>query len=132
MEPTLFSDRDRRGQMIYAGLLPAIVGAVAGILLGVSSGAYWAIGALAALGALVAGFEHLDMRSGALRGLVAGAVYGVALLLAHAIAGTDAKVSLGDFPPFLIVITAVVGALLTAVGAWFARGRRNKAAPTNP
>jgi apolipoprotein N-acyltransferase len=132
MEPTLFSDRDRRGQMIVAGLLPAIIGAVAGILLGVSSGAYWAIGALAALGALVAGFEHLDVRSAAIRGLIAGAVYGVALLLAHAIAGTDAKVSLGSFPPFLVVITAVIGALLTAAGAWLARGRRDRAAPTNP
>jgi apolipoprotein N-acyltransferase len=132
MEPTLFSDRDRRGQMIVAGLLPAIIGAVAGILLGVSSGAYWAIGALAALGALVAGFEHLDVRSAAIRGLIAGAVYGVALLLAHAIAGTDAKVSLGSFPPFLVVITAVIGALLTAAGAWLARGRRERAAPTNP
>ena len=79
---------------------------MAGILLGVSSGAYWAIGALAALGALVAGFEHLDVRSAALRGLIAGAVYGVALLLAHAIAGTDAKVSLGDFPPLLAVMAA--------------------------
>jgi apolipoprotein N-acyltransferase len=132
MEPTLFSDRDRRGQVIFAGLLPAIIGAVAGILLGVSSGAYWAIGALAALGALVAGFEHLDVRSAALRGLVAGAVYGAALLLAHAIAGTDAKVSLGSFPPFLVVITAVAGAILTAAGAWLARGRRDRAAPTNP
>lgn len=132
MEPTLFSDRDRRGQVIFAGLLPAIIGAVAGILLGVSSGGYWAIGALAALGALVAGFEHLDVRSAALRGLVAGAVYGAALLLAHAIAGTDAKVSLGSFPPFLVVITAVAGALLTAAGAWLARGRRDRAAPTNP
>ena len=132
MEPTLFSDRDRRGQVIFAGVLPAIIGAIAGILLGVSSGAYWAIGALAALGALVAGFEHLDVRSAALRGLVAGAVYGAALLLAHAIAGTDAKVSLGSFPPFLVVITAVAGALLTAAGAWLARGRRDRAAPTNP
>jgi hypothetical protein len=132
MEPTLFSDRDRRGQMIVAGLLPAIIGAVAGVLLGVSTGAYWAISVLAALGAVVAGFEHLDARSAAIRGLIAGAVYGVALLLAHAIAGTDAKVSLGSFPPFLIVITAVVGAILTAFGAWLARGRRDRAAPTNP
>lgn len=132
MQPTLFSDRDRRGQMIVAGLVPAIIGAVAGILVGVSSGAYWAISALAALGGVLAGFEHQDVRSAARRGLIAGAVYGVALLLAHAIAGTDAKVSLGDFPPLLAVITAIIGLLLTAAGAWLARSRRDRPAASGP
>ena len=132
MQPTLFSDRDRRGQMIVAGLVPAIIGAVAGILVGVSSGAYWAISALAALGGVLAGFEHLDVRSAARRGLIAGAVYGVALLLAHAIAGTDAKVSLGDFPPLLAVITAIIGLLLTGAGAWLARSRRDRPAASGP
>jgi hypothetical protein len=132
MQPTLFSDRDRRGQMIVAGLLPAIIGAVAGILIGVSSAAYWAISALAALGGVLAGFEHLDVRSAARRGLIAGAVYGVALLLAHAIAGTDAKVSLGDFPPLLAVITAIIGLVLTGAGAWLARSRRDRPAASGP
>lgn len=132
MQPTLFSDRDRRGQMIVAGLVPAIIGAVAGILVGVSSGAYWAISALAALGGVLAGFEHRDVRSAARRGLIAGAVYGVALLLAHAIAGTDAKVSLGDFPPLLAVITAIIGLLLTGAGAWLARSRRDRPAASGP
>ena len=132
MQPTLFSDRDRRGQMIVAGLVPAIIGAVAGILVGVSSGAYWAISALAALGGVLAGFEHQDVRSAARRGLIAGAVYGVALLLAHAIAGTDAKVSLGDFPPLLAVITAIIGLLLTGAGAWLARSRRDRPAASGP
>jgi apolipoprotein N-acyltransferase len=132
MQPTMFSDRDRRGQVIVAGILPAIVGAVAGILLGVSSGAYWAIGVLAALGAVFAGFEHHDVRSAARRGLVAGAIYGAALLLAHAIAGTDAKVSLGDFPPLLVVITAIIGVVLTGAGAWLARSRRDRPAAAGP
>ena len=132
MQPTLFSDRDRRGQMIVAGLVPAIIGAVAGILVGVSSGAYWAISALAALGGVLAGFEHHDVRSAARRGLIAGAVYGVALLLAHAIAGTDAKVSLGDFPPLLAVITAIIGLVLTGAGAWLARSRRDRPAASGP
>jgi hypothetical protein len=118
-----FQDRSPAERVLIAGIVPAAIGAVAGVLLGISSGAYWVISALAAIGALAAGFEHSDSRGAGVRGLVAGAVYGVALLLAHAIAGTDAKVSLGDFPPFLIVITAVIGAILGIIGERLARRR---------
>jgi hypothetical protein len=64
-----------------------------------------------------AGFEHPDGQSAAARGAVAGAIYGVALLVAHAIAGTHAEVSLGGFPPLLALITAIIGAVLGVVGA---------------
>jgi hypothetical protein len=74
-----------------------------------------------------AGFEHQDGWGGADRGLVAGFVYGVALLLAHLIAGTHAKVSLGSFPPLLAVVTAIAGMLLTAIGGWLARVLRERA-----
>jgi hypothetical protein len=117
MSPVPFSDRPRSVQVLLAGLIPAAIGALAGVLLGVSSGAYWAVGVVAAIGALFAGFEHPDARSAAARGAIAGAIYGAALLIAHAIAGTHAKVSLGSFPPLLVVITAIIGALLGVVGA---------------
>ena len=52
-------------------MIPAVAGGVAGVLVGASSGAYWAWGALAAIGAIVAGFEHQDGWGGANRGLVA-------------------------------------------------------------
>ena len=116
-----FSERPRSVQLLLAGLIPAAIGALAGVLLGVSSGAYWAVGAVAAVGGLAAGFEHPDARSAAARGAVAGAIYGLALLVAHAIAGTHAKVSLGSFPPLLAVITAIIGALLGVLGARLAR-----------
>jgi hypothetical protein len=93
-EPTLFRDRPRRAQIVLAGAVPAAAGAVAGVLVGVSSGAYWAYGALLAVGALVGGFEHEDGWSSAARGLVGGFIYGIALLVMHAIVGTHAKVSL--------------------------------------
>jgi hypothetical protein len=52
------------------------------------------------------------------------------LLLVHALAGTHAKVSLGSFPPFLIVITAIAGMLLSAIGGRTARVmRERRAAP---
>ena len=125
-QPTLFRHRSRPAQIVLGGVVPAVFGAVAGILVGVSSGAYWGFGALAAIGSVLAGFEHLDGWGGADRGLVAGAIYGTALLVAHAIAGTHAKVSLGSFPPFLAVITAIAGMLLSALGGRLARAQRER------
>jgi hypothetical protein len=126
-QPVLFRDRERPAQIALGGVVPAIAGAVAGVLVGVSSGAYWGYAAFIAIASIVAGFEHLDGWGGADRGLVAGAIYGVGLLLAHAIAGTHAKVSLGSFPPLLAVITALAGMLLSALGGRIARGLRERA-----
>jgi len=127
-DPMLFRDRPRPVQIVLGGVIPAIAGGVAGVLVGTSSGAYWAWGALAAIGSIVGGFEHQDGWGGADRGLVAGAIYGIALLVVHAIAGTHAKVSLGSFPPFLVVITALAGMLLSALGGRIARQSRERGA----
>ena len=115
-EPVLFRDRPRPVQIVLGGVVPAAIGALAGVLVGESTGAYWAVGAIAAIGGFLAGFEHQDGWGGADRGLVGGGIYGTSLLIAHAIAGTEAKVSLGSFPPLLAVVTAIVGMLLGAAG----------------
>jgi ABC-type Na+ efflux pump permease subunit len=129
--PVLFRDRSRPAQIVLGGVIPAVVGALAGVLIGVSSGAYWAVAILAGLGSILSGFEHQDGWGGADRGLASGFVYGVALLLAHAIAGTHAKVSLGSFPPLLAVVTALFGMCLAAIGGRLARAQREReAAPT--
>jgi hypothetical protein len=124
--PVLFRDRSRPEQILIGGVIPTVIGAIAGVLVGVSSGAYWAIAALAGLGALVSGFEHQDGWGGADRGLICGAIYGAALLLAHLIAGTHAKVSLGSFPPLLAVVTAIAGMFLSALGGRIARAQRER------
>ena len=123
LAPVPFRDRSPSVKVLLAGILPAAIGALAGVMLGVSAGAYWAVGAVAAIGGLLAGSEHSDDREAIGRGAVAGAIYGAALLIAHAIAGTDAKVSLGGFPPLLILITAIIGAVLAVIGERLA-GRR--------
>jgi hypothetical protein len=128
-DPMLFRDRPRSVQILLGGIIPAVAGGVAGVLVGVSSGAYWAFGALAAVGAVVAGFEHQDGWGGADRGLVGGAIYGIALLVTHAIVGTHATVSLGSFPPLLAVVTAIAGMLLSALGGRIARLQRERRAP---
>ena len=126
--PPLFRDRPLPAQVLIGGVVPAVIGALAGILLGVSGAGYWALGLVAAVGGFLAGFEHRDGWGGADRGLVGGAVYGVALLTTHAIVGTHPKVSLGSFPPFLAVITAIIGMFIGAAGGRVARGQRERAA----
>jgi len=130
--PVLLRDRPRQAQIVLAVIVPFVFGAVVGVLLGVSAGAYWALSALAAVGGVLVGFEHEDWRGGARRGILGGALFAVGLLLAHAIAGTDAKVSLGSFPPLLIVLDAIIGMLLGAFGGRLSHARRASSAPPGP
>jgi hypothetical protein len=119
-----FSDRGREAQILLAVVVPFVFGAIVGVVLGASAAAYWILSAVAAIGAVLAGLEHPDARSGALRGLLIGAVYGVGLLLAHAVAGTHAKVSLGSIPLLVILVDAIAGAILAALGGWLTGHRR--------
>jgi hypothetical protein len=128
--PTLFRDRPRVFQIIFGGVVPLAFGGVVGIMLGVSSGGYWGLSAVAAIGGVLAGLEHQDGWGGADRGLVGGAIFATGLLVAHAIAGTEAKVSLGSFPPFLVVIDAIVGMFLGALGGRLARSLRRRSSVT--
>ena len=124
--PPLFRDRPRPVQVILGGVIPFAIGALAGVMVGLSAGAYWAVGVVAAVGGVMAGLEHRDGWGGADRGLVGGALFGLGVLVAHAIAGTHAKVSLGSFPPFLIVIDAIIGMFLGALGGRLARALRRR------
>jgi hypothetical protein len=124
--PVLLRDRPRHLQIILGGVIPAIFGAIAGILIGVSAGAYYAWGAVAAIGGFIAGFEHRDGWGGADRGFFGGLFYGIALLVTHAIVGTHAKVSLGSFPPLLAVLTAIIGMFLSAAGGRISRAQRER------
>lgn len=115
-------------QIISGGVIPAAIGALQGVLIGVSPAAYWIVGLVAAIGAFVAGFEHRDGWGGADRGFFGGLIYGIALLVVHALVGTDAKVSLGSFPPLLVVLTALIGMFLSAGGGRLARLGRERSA----
>ncbi len=125
--PTLLRERSERTQVVLAVVVPLLFGAVVGVVLGTSASLYWILLAVASLGALLAGLEHDEVKEAAGRGAVAGAMFGLGILAAHQLAGTDAKVSLGSFPPLLIVIDAVAGALLTALGCRLSRRRPERA-----
>ena len=123
---TLLRDRPRQLQILLGGVIPALVGVLAGVLVGASAVAYWVIALLAGLGAFLSGFEHRDGWGGADRGFTGGVIYGTALLLTHAAVGTHAKVSLGSFPPLLAVLTAIIGMFLAAAGGKLARLERER------
>jgi hypothetical protein len=121
--PTLLRDRTREAQIVLARVVPFAFGALVGIALGISAGLYWGLLALAAVGGVLAGLEHEDARGGARRGVIGGALFAAGLLIAHALSGAGAKVSLGSVPLLLIPIDAVIGMGLGALGGWL-RSRR--------
>jgi hypothetical protein len=117
----LFRERPLPVQIVTGLVVPAVFGAIVGIALGISSGLYWGLQLVAMVGGVAAGLEHRDGWDGADRGLVGGAVFGTFLLVAHAVAGTHAHVKLPGFEPFLVVVTAIAGMLLGALGGFLRR-----------
>ena len=118
--------------MILGAVIPALVGALAGFLVGASAAGYWVVAVLAGVGAFLGGFEHSDGWDAADRGFFGGVIYGTTLLLVHELIHNQAKVSLGSFPPFLVVITALAGTLLSAAGGRVARTQRSRAVSRRP
>ena len=112
----LFDQRPEEVQILTAVIVPAVFGAVVGIVLGISAAAYWLLQLLALIGAVLAGLEHRNGREGAWRGLVGGTLYGIFLLLAHAVIGTSATVKLPNFEPILVLFTAIFGVLGSGLG----------------
>ncbi len=124
--PVLFRDRSRPVQIILGGVIPAAIGALAGVMVGASATGYWIVGGVAAVGGFISGFEHRDGWGGADRGFFAGLIYGIALLVTHKLIGNSAKVSLGSAPVLLPVVTAIIGMLISAAGGRLARFQRER------
>jgi hypothetical protein len=116
--PPLLSDRPRPVQFLLAIVVPAVYGAITGVFLGISEAVYLILSLLGILGGVGAGIEHLGAGAGAKRGIVAGSVFGGSILIAHEIAGTDAKADLPDPAILLVVVTTVLAVALAALGGW--------------
>jgi len=123
----LFHERPLALRVVTGGIVPAAFGGVTGIVLGVSAAGYWGLSLLALAGGVLAGVEHRDGWEGADRGLVGGVLFGTGLLVAHAIAGTHAKVSLPQFEPILVLFTAIIGMFAGALGGRLRRGATEQA-----
>ena len=122
-----FSTRPPLAQLVGALVVPALFGAVCGVVLASSATAYWALQGVGALGGLIGGMEHPTAAEGADRGVLGGLLFGSFLLLAHAIDGREAQASLGQWPGLLIVFTAIAGGLLGAAGGALRGGRMGTA-----
>ena len=114
--PPLMADNPRPMQVILVGVVPALFGAITGIFLGISEAVYLVLSILGVLGGVGAGFDHVGARSGALRGLLAGFLFGAFILIAHEIAGQDAKAHLPEPAVVLVAVTSVLGCLFGAIG----------------
>jgi hypothetical protein len=123
--PPLLSERSRPVQVLLAVIVPSVYGAVTGIFLGISEPVYLVLALAGILGALGAGLEHRGAAAGALRGFVAGAIFGGAILIAHEISGADPERELPDPPIVLLVVTIVPGIVFAALGGWV-RGRQER------
>ena len=104
-------------QILLAGLVPALFGALCGWLLGVNKIVYivCAVG-IAVIGGFLAGLDHDGGREGALRGLVGGAIFGGFILILHEATGKAPKVKLPHPAVGLLIFTVVGGVILGAMG----------------
>ena len=88
----LFADRPRSLQIVAVIVIPAVYGAISGFVLGASATAYLILQAIALIGGILAGFEHVSPREGA-------------------------QFDIGDPKIALLAVTTLGGALICAGGA---------------
>jgi len=117
----LLSQRPFPVQVILAGVLPIVYGALCGLALAHSKGLYAVLSLISVIGGVGGGFDHASARSGARRGALGGCLFGLGIVLVHA--ATDKAVSSIPHPAILlVVVTILAGTALGAIGGYF-RGR---------
>ena len=124
--PPLLSEHPRPVQILLAVVVPALFGALTGYFLGVSEATYLVLSIIGIVGGVGAGFDHVGPGAGAKRGVLAGLIFGSAILIAHEVHGAEAKAELPEPHVLLIVLTTALGATFGALGGWLRqRGQRN-------
>jgi hypothetical protein len=114
--PPLLSERSRGEQVLLAAIVPALFGAITGFFLGVSGSAYTALSVFAAIGGVLAGFDHRGAAAGGKRGVISGSIFGAAVLIAHEVHGAEAEVHLPEPAIVLVAFTTLLGGLFGVLG----------------
>ena len=114
--PVLLRSRGIPLQVVFAAVVPAAAGAVAGWLVGVDKTAYLVWSVVMLVGAFLAGLEHRGAGEAAIRGVLGGALFGAVLLLVHQALGKEPKADLPHPEIIVVGITALVGTVSGAVG----------------
>jgi hypothetical protein len=115
-QPDLLESHPPRLQLILALVVPAVFGAIAGILLGITEIGYLVFSILAIGGGYMAGKEHIGASEGATRGFTGGILFGTFILAGHALTGLERKAHLPEPEILLVVLTTVFGIGLGALG----------------
>jgi hypothetical protein len=102
-------------QIVVGG--PLLLGMVTGFFLGIDAATWWVLNGVAALGGFLGGLEHRTARGAALRGLLAGTLFGGGLILADAVSDQPALAEIPSPPILLVPLAAAIGAGLHALGA---------------
>jgi hypothetical protein len=108
-------------------ITPLLAGAVCGFLLGISEAAYWVGQLVATLAGIAGGTEHPNARHGAIRGVLAGAMFGTGLVIAHEASDARALATLPSPAVLMIVVTGAVGTAMGALGATLSKRLREAA-----
>jgi hypothetical protein len=114
--PPLLSEHPPAIRFAIAVAVPFLYGAITGWVLGVSEPAYLALSLLGVLGGFAGGFDHLGPRAAARRGVLAGVLFGGAILLVHELSGEEAEAHLPDPAILLLVVIVVLSIAFHAVG----------------
>jgi hypothetical protein len=122
--PPAFEDRSPIEQIIGGVVVPMAFGLLTGFALGFNAVLYYAMaGPLAIAGGFIGGMEHHGADEGFVRGAIGGLIFGSFVLLGLEILNTDPEAYLGEPQVGLVFVTALVGAILGALGAGY-RSRR--------
>jgi hypothetical protein len=116
--PPLFSALPRPAQAFVAVILPVLYGGLTGYFLGENEAVYLVLSVIGIVGGIGAGFDHVGARVGALRGIVAGSLFGGSILLVYELRGEPAKAELPEPAILLIALTTVLAACFAALGGW--------------
>ena len=119
--PTLLRTRPLPLQLVLAGVIPIVYGAICGWVLGENKTVYLVLSIIAAIGGYIAGLEMAGPGQGAIRGLIGGALFGAGIVLLSEATGKTPKADVPDPKIILVAITAVAGVILGALG-----GQRRK------
>jgi hypothetical protein len=110
-------------RIFEALLLPLVFGVLCGLALGVSAALYLVGVALSLLGGIGGGAQYASRRDALLRGLVAGTLFGLGILLGFELGGeSEAKVELPHPHVVLLVFTILPSLFLHWLG-WRLRPR---------
>ena len=127
--PPLFEDRTREAQIVLAVVVPFLFGVVTGVFLGISAAVVLGAGEHWPRSEASSPASSTRVRPPAPSASSSAApCSGSGSFSPTRSPATDAKVSLGGFPPLLILIDAIIGAVLGAIGGAISRSRRAPAA----